>query len=113
MARSMLKESRATFVGGRNGLVAGAIAGAVLASIIAAIFAYFEVGAGGPGLHVMTGVVVGGLAGLFLGALRHRRDADNDRGGRGMERGASGYRGVERRLVMAPFPGAERRRASR
>ena len=92
-------DSRATFVGGRNGMVIGATFGALAFSVLTFALDLMNVAAGGPGLAVMAGVVTGGLVGTIWGALAARP------GGR------RNYRGYERRLNSASFAGADRRTA--
>ena len=94
MARDYTNDSRATFAGGRNGMILGAVAGALLFAIAALILDTMNVGSGGPGLGVMAGAAAGGLAGMMIGALRARQ---------------SGYPGPERRLLFVPYEGRERR----
>jgi hypothetical protein len=65
-------DSRATYRGGFKGFVTGAFAGAVVAGLIALVFAWLDVGAGGPGLHMMAGVAFGGLIGFMVGSIRGR-----------------------------------------
>ena len=67
-----LTDSRATYRGGFRGFVTGALVGAVMAALLGVLFAYFDIGAGGPGLHVMAGAAFGGLVGFMVGALRGR-----------------------------------------
>jgi hypothetical protein len=68
-----LNDSRATYSGGLKGFLLGAVAGALLATIVSVIFAMLDAGEGGPGLHLMAGAGLGGLAGLMWGALAARR----------------------------------------
>jgi hypothetical protein len=68
-----INDSRATYGGGLKGFLLGAVAGALLATIISVVFAMFNAGEGGPGLHLMAGAGLGGLAGLMFGALKARR----------------------------------------
>ena len=93
-------DSRATFIGGRNGMVVGAMLGSLVFSVISFVLDMMNVGAGGPGLAVMAGLVVGGLAGTLIGALKARP------GGR------RSYGGAERRFNRDAFPGFERRTSS-
>ncbi len=94
MARDYSNDSRATFAGGRDGMIYGAIAGALLFAIVSLVFAVLDISIGGPGVSVMAGMAFGGLAGLMIGALRARH---------------GGYRGPNRRLRLAPFEGHDRR----
>lgn len=99
MNRRHSNDSRATFIGGRNGLVIGATFGALAFSVLTFALDLLNVGAGGPGLAVMAGVVTGGLFGTILGALAARP------GGR------RNYPGDERRLSREDFSGVNRRAA--
>ena len=99
MNRSQRNDSRATFVGGRNGMVVGASAGALLFAIGTVAMDMFDVGAGGPGLAVMAGAALGGLAGTLFGALKARP------GGNG------NFAGTDRRHDRSPYAGSERRAA--
>ena len=90
-------DSRATFAGGRNGMVMGAIGGALLFAIGSFALDLFGVGNGGPGLNVMAGIVTGGLAGMMIGAL-HARPG-----------GHAFYHGPERRIEPIAFKGHDRR----
>jgi hypothetical protein len=65
-------DSRATYRGGFKGFVMGAVAGAIVAGLIALVFAKLQVGAGGPGMHMMAGAAFGGLVGFMVGAIRGR-----------------------------------------
>lgn len=93
MPRDYSNDSRATLAGGRHGMIYGAIGGALLFAIASLVLDLLDFGAGGPGLSVMAGAAVGGLAGLMFGALRARHH----------------YHGPERRLRLAPIRGTDRR----
>lgn len=67
-----ITDSRATYRGGFKGFVTGAVAGAVVAGLLGLLFAYLDMGAGGPGLHVMAGAAFGGLVGFMIGGIRNR-----------------------------------------
>jgi hypothetical protein len=69
MAR-MPADSRTSYSHGIRGFVIGAVAGALIASLVAFVFAMFDVGAGGPGLHVIAGAAFGGFVGLMMGMVR-------------------------------------------
>ena len=100
MNRRYQNDSYATFMGGRGGFFIGATAGALAASIFTLAMDMFGAGAGGPGLAVMSGAAVGGLAGTLIGALRARP------GGRGR------WTGHERRFNHGPHAGIEKRSGS-
>lgn len=86
-------DSRATFLGGRNGMVVGAVAGAALFAAVTLIMELFlETSVGG--VSVLAGAAAGGLAGMMIGALRARPGGGN---------------GFERRLAPITFQGPERR----
>ncbi|HYC36997.1 MAG TPA: hypothetical protein VEC19_11275 [Usitatibacter sp.] len=97
MNRNRQNDSYATFSGGRYGMVIGAVAGALVFAIGSLAMDLLDVGAGGPGLAVMSGAAFGGLMGMILGALRARP------GGHG------NYEGSERRMNRGPYLGEERR----
>ena len=73
MAIENVPESTPTFRGGVKGMVIGAVTGALIFGILTIILDLFRVGNGGPGLGVMAGIVVGGLAGTVIGAIKSSR----------------------------------------
>ena len=97
MHRHQNNDSYATFRGGRGGLFVGATLGALAASMGTLAMDMMDAGAGGPGLAVMGGAALGGLAGTIIGALRARP------GGRGR------YVGEERRFNREAYTGQEKR----
>lgn len=80
MARTAMDESATTLAGGRKGMMIGAAIGALLFLLAHFVMDLMRVGTGGPGLGVMTGLVVGGLAGTLVGALRARHGGHRPHG---------------------------------
>ena len=90
-------DSRATFTGGRNGMVMGAVAGALLfalATLLMETLTQTSTGA----ISAIAGAAAGGLAGMMIGALRARRG------------GYPGYDGPDRRMRLVPIDTPDRRR---
>jgi hypothetical protein len=90
------EKSGDAYRGARRGIWIGAVIGAALAWLFARLL-NLDVAAGGPGLHMMGGAAVGGLAGFLIGAMALRKG------------GEANYRGPERRVSTAAYPGRERR----
>ena len=85
-------DSRATFAGGRNGMIYGALAGAIVTSLATLLMElFFDTSTAG--VSVMAGAAAGGLIGMMMGALRARH----------------GYHGHDRRLLVIPIDGRDRR----
>jgi hypothetical protein len=86
-------DSRATFAGGRNGMIYGALAGAIVTALATLLMElFFETSTAG--VSVMAGAAAGGLIGMMMGALRARN---------------GGYHGHDRRLRLIPIDGPDRR----
>ena len=85
-------DSRATFAGGRNGMIYGALAGAIVTALATLLMEMFiETSTGG--VSVIAGTAAGGLIGMMMGALRAR----------------NGYHGPNRRMRLIPIDGRDRR----
>ena len=86
-------DSRATYAGGRNGMIYGAVAGALVTAIATLLVELFtETSAAG--FSVIAGAAAGGLIGMMMGALRARN---------------GGYPGFDRRLRAIPIERPDRR----
>ena len=80
-------------------MVLGATFGALAFAVLTFVLDLLNVGAGGPGLAVMAGVVTGGLVGTIWGALSARPGGRRNYGGYERRSGRDVYAGSNRRTA--------------